>query len=312
MSGASTQTSGAPAGQESLDSGQPPSLGVPTFPAILGAEVAKLSARISFRVAVVLLLLVGLVVPILLLLGQVALARAASDANPDAVPPEATLAFCLFTVRQVRSFFLAKALIVWLVAESVAGEFTGRTLREDLVRPVHRSTVLGAKWLSVQTFVAIATLVPLTLGAGLGLAFFGLGDGATNELREWGLAWLGDAGFAAVVVLVAVVLRSVPGTIVGVILGWIFVFAAGAFLWGLEMARPFLGDYLARVNAQAALAAVDLAIGVRPWLPSAAFALNGAITADAPVIWESFAALGLYTVGAYLIADRLFARLDID
>lgn len=292
--------------------GRGPSLGVPGAGALLQAELVKLGGRISFRVAVVVLLLVAVVVPVLMFGGQVVLNRATADAGATELPPQSTLAFCLMSVRLTRSFFVVKSLIVWLVAESVAGEFVSRTLREDLVRPVHRSTVLLAKWLAVQAFVLLGAVLPLSVGALLGLAFFGWTGDVQPELTEWGLAWLGDAGFAAVVMLVAVWLRSVPGTMIGVILGWIFVYGFGFALWTLQAARPFLGDYLARYNATAALMAIDTVIGLRPWLPSAAFALNGALQANAPVIWQSFAGLALYTFGSYLVADRLFARMDID
>lgn len=292
--------------------GEAPSLGVPGLGTLVRAELLKLGSRASFRVAAAAVTLVGLVLPLGMLLVQIALRRATADAGTQAPDVDLTMGQTVDMVLRMRNFFIVRALIIWVVAEAVAGEWVARTLREDLLRPVRRSQVLAAKWLALQGCVALMALVPLALSMLLGLAFFGVSGELLPSVQRFGLSWLGDAGFATMVVMIAFLLRSVPGTVVGVFLYWVLDQTLGWALWGLEMGRGIIESLVERYAVPGGMSLLDQIIAARPWLPSAAFNVYWDFTPGEPLVWQSFVALALYTALSYGVADRIFARMDID
>jgi ABC-type transport system involved in multi-copper enzyme maturation permease subunit len=285
----------------------------PTLPMLVWAEVFKLQTRLSFRLALVVLGVLAFVVPFGFLSVQMALGASPEAAQAGVELPSFEATTVLNTVLGFRNFFLARALLITVVAVSVAGEFVARTLREDLVRPVSRVQVLTAKLLAIQVYVAASVLVPLVLSAVLSFAIFGVTGPYVDSLIRWGLAWVCDAGFATLVVAIAVAVRSVPGTIVGVFVYWIADRVLGLALWGVESARPMLDSMLRAWGAEDAAPIVDMAILARPWLPSAAFNLDWDYDAAAGLVaWQSVASLVLLTLLAYTAAVLLLARVDID
>ena len=296
----------------SAGAGDAPSLGVPAIGALVEAELRKLASRASVRVAVLLIGLIGVLVPLGMLALQIGVRRATADSGTQAPDVDLTLSQTLDMVLRVRNFFVVRALVIWIVAESVAGEWIARTLREDLLRPVRRSAVLAAKWSAIQGFVAIAAALPALLGALLGLAFFGVSGELVPTAERFALTWLGDVGFATMVVMIAVLLRSVPGTVVGVFLYWVLDQSLGWALWALEMARGIMDTVIQRYGVAGGGSALDAIIAARPWLPSAAFNVYWDFVPGEALRWQSFAALALYTAVSYAVADRVFARLDVD
>lgn len=138
---------------------------------------------------------------------------------------------------RVRNFFVLPMFLVLSMASSVAGEFSDRTLRELLVRPVSRPSVLLAKLLagSVLSFsTLLCTFVPAFL---LGLLFFGLPEDPSKAIVNVMLGYLsslmGDIGWLCVTMLVALFVQSTGLVVVGVVFGVAVDMALRAFLWVL-------------------------------------------------------------------------------
>ena len=192
----------------------PPSLGVPTLPVLISAEVRKLASRTSARVALGLLVLLGIGGPLLQLLVEQVIGRASAAGVGDGPEmPEMLATYAVSGVLQVRNFFLFRGLLIWVAAESFAGELVARTLREDLVRPVTRESLLVAKWAAVQAFVLASLVVPvvaawLTLKVAVGVP-----SRPDNFVRRpvWSAAVVVTAEVALlVVVLVSLALPELP------------------------------------------------------------------------------------------------------
>ena len=211
-----------------------------------------------------------------------------------------------------RNFFVARAFLIWIVAEMFAGELVARTLREDLMRPVRRVTVFVAKLLAAQAFVAALVAVPLVVSFVVGAVLFGFQGGMGDVLLGYALAWVGDAGFVCMVAAIALWLRSVPGTVLGVFLYWVLDQALGWLLWGVEAARGWLAGMLQTRGMEDAIAALDRIVALRPWLPSSAFNLAWDASADPPIAWGSLASLAVLSLTFSLAGARTFSRMDVD
>lgn len=286
--------------------------GSPRLPALVRAEVVKLLSRTSVRLllAAVVLIAVGTPVLMWLVTQAVQVSPEAREAGVD--PLGLQLRSVLTSVLAIRNFFVFRAGLIAVVAVSFAGEFVARTLREDLVRPVSRATVLAAKWSAVQVLVAAGTVVPLLLSAALGALIFGVDGDVREVLLGWGLTWLGDAGFATLVIAISTLLRSVPGTIGGVFLYWVVDRALGWALWAVEKGRPFLDALLDNWKMTELKQVLVVLERARPWLPSSAFDVYWEQGLDDPFVWQSFAALAVYTALSYAAAAWLFTRVDVD
>ncbi|TDG00381.1 ABC transporter permease [Paenibacillus piri] len=85
---------------------------------------------------------------------------------------------------------------VIIAGDSVASEFTWGTIKLLLIRPVTRSKILAAKYISVFLFLLTLLLVLFIASYFVGLLFFGLSgtvnepDAFTNVLRAYGLKWV--------------------------------------------------------------------------------------------------------------------------
>ncbi|MCB9680026.1 MAG: ABC transporter permease [Alphaproteobacteria bacterium] len=286
--------------------------GIPHLSALVRAEVRKLASRTSVRLSIVALVLLGLVMPLILLLISSMVTVTTEAGQAQMKPPSFDAAMVLTTVLTMRNFFLFRAMVIAVVAVSFAGELVARTLREDLVRPVTRGTVLLAKWLALQVFVAVGLFVPLVVAGLLGLVCFGPGEGFVDTLLGAAITWAGDAGFATLVMGISLVLRSVPGTIGGVFLYWVLDRALGWGIKGAEKAQPLLEKLFEGWGMAEAATALHVAVFLRPWLPSSAFDIWWDYVPGAPLVWQSWVALVVYTALAYTVAWSVFRRIDVD
>ncbi len=286
--------------------------GRPALAGLVRAEFVKLSTRSSVRLTMGALVLVALFTP-LLMWGVTQMMEVSAEAKEAGVDPlNFELSRVLSTTLAIRNFFLFRAGLIAVVAVSFAGEFVARTLREDLVRPVARSTVLAAKWGAIQVLVLLATVVPFVVSGLVGAVLFGVQGDLRETLLSWALTWLGDVGFATLVIAISTVLRSVPGTIGGVFLYWVVDRALGWFLWGVEKGRSFLNALLEAWKMTELRGLLDKMEQARPWLPSSAFDVYWEQGIEGPIVWQSFAALALYTVLSYGVAAWVFHRIDVD
>lgn len=286
--------------------------GGPPMLALVGAEVSKLLTRASVRLTLGAMVLAGVGVPALMFLLTLVVEVSPEAREAGADPFSFELARVLSTTLMLRNFFVFRAGLIAIVAVSFAGEFVARTLREDLVRPVSRGAVLAAKWGAVQVIVALATAIPLLLASLVGAVLFGVDGDLREALLGYALTWLGDAGFATLVVAISTVLRSVPGTIGGVFLYWVVDRALGWLLWAVEKGRSFLDALLDAWKMADLKQVLDRLEQARPWLPSSAFDVYWEQGLDEPVAWASFAALAMYTALSYAVAWWVFQRVDVD
>lgn len=278
--------------------------------AIALAELQKLASRASVRLSALLLAVLAVGLP----LGMMALTllvQPTGDAVDAGFEGFFDLDSVLVWVLSARNFFVVRAMVIGVTAIAVAGEIVGRTLREDLVRAVSRLEVLTAKWLALQVFVLVCALLPFVLALPTGAILFGIEVDLGEHLAPWALSWLGDAGFATFVLALAVALRSVPGTIAGVFLYWVVDRFLGFCLWAVEQLKPMVEGQLRAWEMTELIQALDWAIAVRPWLPSAAFNVQWDYVPGEPLQWESFVMLGVLTAVSFVVAQVLFARTDV-
>lgn len=269
--------------------------------ALWRAEMLKLLSRTSGRVGLAIAACIGLLGP-LLLYGA---ANSAAEVNGAPFSEWADLDLTptgsLATALEVRNFFVMRALLLLLGALSMAGEYAARTLREDVLRPVPRWSILFAKWTALGGWLVLCTGLTFLTASILGVILFGT-EGSWVDLGLGYAATVAtDLAFAALVLAVAVVSRSVSGTIVGVFLFLILDKFTG---WGMTL--------LSWVGELAELPWIlEATVQARPWLPSSALGLWVGYRQDVDWTWQSFAALAASTAICALVAERFFARTDI-
>jgi ABC-2 type transport system permease protein len=125
-----------------------------------------------------------------------------------------------------RNFFVLPLFLLLASASSVGGEFSDRTLRELVVRPVSRWSVLAAKILALSSLSLLSLVLTLVPSLALGTAVFGLhpadagADAATVTalLGGYGASFLSDLGLLVIATAASLVLPSVGGTVVAVVL----------------------------------------------------------------------------------------------
>jgi ABC-type transport system involved in multi-copper enzyme maturation permease subunit len=274
------------------------------FFGIVQAECIKLLSRSSARLGLLLALLIGVVAPMgFALLGSTgAVVNGALVADSlGASAPKAAL-WALY----IRNLWLMQSFIVLLCAVSFAGELNAHTLREDLLRPVSRTAVFLAKFASVALFIVLTLTLQYATSTGLGLALFGA-DGPWREVfLGYVASAVSDLSFAAVVFAICTIVRSVPGTVVGMLL---FIVFEKLLSWFLFVTEAIVSGLPPEMNQLPDVA--YLLFQLQPMLPSAAWGLGNQMAEGAEVPLLTWAATALYfSVGA-LVADRVFARMDV-
>jgi ABC-type transport system involved in multi-copper enzyme maturation permease subunit len=285
---------------------------LPTLGGLIEAEIRKMWTRTVSRLAVLFLVLLAVAVPF----GLFVLSFVVDQ--PEGAPSEVSELFALTSasslrvVLGIRNLFIFRALIITVVAVTFAGEITARTLREDLLRPVPRLQVLVAKWAALQVFVLAGVVIPVVLTTPVGLVLFQSAGEMGPMLTSYALVWLGDVGFCTFVMAAALLLRSVPGTIAGVLLYWVLDQMLGWFLFLVENGRGAIVGLLTRFKSEDLTWVVDLMIQIRPWLPSSAFNVYAEYDPTLPLAWKSFLALALLSGVSFLASAALFQRMDVD
>ena len=153
----------------------------------------------------------------------------------------------------------------------------------------------------LATSIAIGAAISWLVAMALGCILFGTGGPWSDAALAWAVTVLCDTGFAAIAILVAIVLRSSIGTLIGMIGFMVADRLVGAVLWLIENFG----------RAAELPAALEFAIQARPWLPSSAFGAWAAWNGGDPWAWQHFAALVLYTGLAMGLASVRFSRLDV-
>ncbi len=220
------------------------------------AELRKTLLRGSGIAAVLLAAAVGL-----LAVGAMYLVRyLGGEASINGLPVQQLVEFNGGTVAtwalHARNFFLLPLLLLWAAGASFAGEYRDRTLRELLVRPVPRWSVLAAKLLALATLSALTLLVTGALAGGLGALLFGI-EGEWGQLALGYLAsWPSDLGLLSLGILAALLIRRVAGVVVNVVLFLAFDMVVRAVLGAIGgLANIEWASQIARFMPGAALAA---------------------------------------------------------
>jgi ABC-type transport system involved in multi-copper enzyme maturation permease subunit len=192
----------------------------------------------------------------------------------------------------LRNLFILPMLIVLATASALTGEVAGRTLREDLVRPVPRWSVLAAKLLALLT-LSVLTLVGTWLVAVLGGAAVSGGEfGALGAVTLGYLACcLSDLGLITLTMAVACFMRTVGGVVVSVVLGLM-----------LDLG-------LRTVFKLAGMIGLDGAQSVAQLMPGEALACWEGWKSGWVV--ESFVGLAVLTISTMLVSVLRFQRMDL-
>ncbi|MBT3223478.1 MAG: ABC transporter permease subunit [Proteobacteria bacterium] len=269
------------------------------------AETDKLLSRFTARLGLVLAVLLGFVGPIgLWWVGTsdaVFNAKALSEMWTETAPLAQEWSL---SVRN--NLYFMRIMLTLLGAMSFAGEYRAHTLREDLLRPVPRWVVPLVKWLALVNWLALTLIITWAVSTVMGIAIFGFG-GPWFEAFTGYLATLGtDAGFAALVLLVAVAFRSVAGAIGGVML---YAVIDTLMAWGLDTLAWGLTN-LAKIGAfQDLPSLVELVMTVRPWLPSSAYSCWAGYNDE--WVWQSMVTLTLLTVCCLGLSKVIASYVDV-
>jgi len=200
----------------------------------------------------------------------------------------------------VRNFLVLPLFLALSTATAVAGELGDRTLREVLVRPVGRATVLAVRVVALSLLSLVSLVVSFAVAMAIGLAAFGLPappvvpedyPGVLPLLGGYAATFLCDVGVIVLVTLVSLLIRSVGLSLVVLVLGW------GA-------------DFLFRkVLGALASFGVESAAGLLPWtVGNALGAWEGWATGYE---WPRFLVLLVGTVVVGALAVLRFRRLDV-
>jgi len=271
--------------------------------ALWSAETRKLLSRTSARLGLAIAVLLAVLGPLML--------RFFSETNFDLNGNPTAMATFLFpradidasgaqfVTLRLRNNLVLPLFVMWLSASSMAGEFRSGTLREDLIRPVRRGQILIAKWAALVTWTGLSLALAWVVAAAVGALLFGV-DGRWLDVACGYLVNLGcDAMLAAMTLLIALVFRSVPGTLVGMFFAWVVGSVSSIVL---NIFAAILSSDTSQAQWLEAL---------NPWLPNqAAFAWVGCVSSD-PWQWPHFASLVLTTGLCLGLASWVFRRLDV-
>lgn len=269
------------------------------FGAVLWAELRKLLSRPIARVALIAMVALGVLGPGLLWL------LAHSGIEWNGADLSTTLDACgangLRWGLVLRNFLFAQIVLSVLASVSFAGELQSHTLREDLVRPVPRWVVLGAKWLALCAWSLVSLAAQAAVGAGVGLV--ALGVTGQTEWGQVGLAfgatWLAEASVALVALAVAATVRTVAGAFVILVTFLLFERFATWAAWALRG--------LMSMGEGGAPAIFELI----PFTPSSAWSGWSELALGTDPSWQPWVALLAWTMIAGGIALGAFVRADV-
>jgi ABC-2 type transport system permease protein len=267
---------------------------------MVGAEVRKTFTRSSGIAALILAVFLG-VVSVLAMWRVSSMGADGPSLNgtPVSQMVELTGVKAAGWALTARNFFVLPLLLLLATAGSVAGELGDRTLREVVVRPVPRWSILAAKLVALAGLSAATLALTAFPALGLGLAIFGgtpvdapVGTAdVLDVIGGYGASFLSDVGLLAIATFVSLMVRSVGGVVVTLTLA---LMADLALRGVLTLAANF---------------GVTQAETLRPWtLGNALGCWEG---------WDGgydparFVALAGFTAAAALASVARFHRMDV-
>ena len=190
-----------------------------------------------------------------------------------------------------RHFFLMPMLLFFAAGQCLATERTNHNLRERLVRPVSRDTVLLSKTASLIGISWLGLLVTLVVALALGTPIMGADGPWKDVLLRYLASLCTDVALVSYGLMLAVFFRSAAGVVVVGLVGLGIDF-------GVRLALKALG-FLGVENVSA----------IEPFMPGSG--LNCWNVEDGMFVWQSFAAVALWTLIAVLITRLRFQRMDV-
>lgn len=143
-----------------------------------------------------------------------------------------------------RNFIILPLMLILATGASVAGEQADRTLRELVVRPVPRWSILVAKQVSLWALSVVTLVVTMAVSVGLGWIIFGapsvdpaVAEGEESLIRvllAFAVCFFSDVALIALATAFSTVVRSVGGVVVSLALVLLTDRALWAFLSLLE------------------------------------------------------------------------------
>lgn len=218
----------------------------PWFPRMVAAELRKIISRGVGQLGLGIAALVA-VAPVLVLY---MIRDAQGDVTVNQNPMSQMLAFEVMTglswSLKARNFFVMPLILLTVTAQLLAGEWSDRTLRTLVLRPVPRWSVLGAKFSAALIYAGFTLLITYGTALALSLSLF------TRELDivpvslAFAATLITDAGLICLGLLMSTIIRSVAGVIVGTIL---LLMGDFAIRMGLKAASMFGQTWSAQVEA---------------------------------------------------------------
>lgn len=198
------------------------------FLAMVRVEMLKVYTRGSGIGALV----VAVLVPLFAVLGMNALMGMQDSAQFNGQPLRGMLQFDVVAVGGkalwARNFFVLPLLLFLATGASVAGENADHTLRELMVRPVPRWSILLAKAISLWTLSAATLALTFVATVGLGWAVIGgpaidqsVAEGSESILRlslGFAASFVSDMALIAIGMALSSFVRSVGGVVASLIL----------------------------------------------------------------------------------------------
>lgn len=245
----------------------------PHFFSMLKAELGVVFRRPT-GIAV---LVVGLAVGVLLV-GVLQVIKLRLQVSPESAPMldqflQNNAAETAGWALRARNFYVLPLFLLLATGNALATEREDHTLRELLVRPVTRWSVVLAKFLALLALSLVSLVASLVPSLAGGLVLFGEPGPVVDLLLGYGASALSDAGLIALGLLAGTLVRGAGGVVVAVIALLMADMAARGLLWALGLAG---------------LAGAEAA---RAYLPGAALAAWEGWTAG--WAWQPFAGLAV-------------------
>jgi ABC-type transport system involved in multi-copper enzyme maturation permease subunit len=194
--------------------------------------------------------------------------------------------------------FMGRVFIIALAALSVASEFSSRTLREDVLRPVPRWSIPAAL---VVTFL---------FSAALALPIQGFGGPWGTTLLAYMATLAGDMGFIGITMLVAFTTRSVVGSIIVPFIFWLLSSVTGLVVLAANGILIRVIEFFPEQAAELQIWA-DRVATLNLWLPSSGLELWWTAALGNSWAWQSVLVLILIIGTSTAATVAVFQHQDV-
>lgn len=288
------------------------------FIGLCGAETRKLFSRLTARLGLVVVAFTA-VFTVLFLSWLDGSQIGFSSVDGQGMVSESTLGGMLdltgastliHTLWSRNVMFMGRLFIIALTALSVASEFSARTLREDVLRPVPRWSIPAAKFVALTIWAAVSLVVTVLFSAALALPIQGIGGPWGSTILAYLATLAGDMGFIGLTMLVAFATRSVVGSIIVPFIFWLLSSVTGLVVLAansiLIRVIEFFPDQAAELQIWA-----DRIATLNLWLPSSGLELWWTVALGNAWAWQSVLVLVFIIGSSTLLTVAVFQKQDV-